>query len=791
MRPFRLFFILYALFTSCIVLPSQPNAKPVNSEDASVEMIPEGFENLVKNYTGPVTLYFNHMQLDDEINIQFDQSSKTLNLPPKSYASIINQTQSLLKPAAYNQFKHQLKKVQAVNIDAKHPYLARSEKKITLFFDQNDLKLYLLCPKHKIKNENNLKRLLKEMPPTTYHHMTLSNHLSFDYEKRGNTAHYPWALEGHLSGGKTELHYDANDNLQDYFNTFELIHYGTQYEYHAGYQEPLLFNNLMSNQNFWGVTIQEKPHLLNSSFYKNHSNPLFIQVNQSSQVQILHQGSILYDQILFPGQHQIQTEKFPNGAYSITIKKRDLLSNIVTESKENFNKNTTLYNSLYSGLTLSGGIQSRYFKEIRAENRSSYLYLKNGRPFKGGDLDAFYLLNQHDHQIGLDYSKQARALQYSTYGSVNQHAGLSIGGQFSYIHNNHSYQFNFNDQLYRHQINKTLSKQYQFTYQYHGNQIDYRMILKHSNNQSIGWYGGIYYPFKLLTLPTRISLNASYEKPHSTQILLTLSLVNRSKHNHTRLNLNYNSRKEHPNLLLYNTWTRDHLHFNQHLDMPLNIGKSVLNLDAQARFPQGTLKADADGKYKNHRFNVDYKRLGFSTTAINTLEGHALTHLRNPTGLITTSTAHNPSTMITVNNREHPIKHTTFIPLTPYEKHQIHFTSNKPEISISPNHDQAFLYPHHIQGIRVNEHRVCWVNFTLKTPKEITFQSLNDPDILIESNIPEYTSIPENTRLKFKKLNSDQICDTGIMIHCKKGEEKALGEIRCQSLTQAATAPSD
>ncbi|MBM94184.1 MAG: hypothetical protein CMF51_05500 [Legionellales bacterium] len=787
--------ILIALELASCLISSQAFSSPIDlthtnstpPRQAPSDIVPEGFEDLVEHYTGPVTLYLNHLELND-IDIQFNQSSKTLTFTSEGYTALIDQIQSLLKPEAHRRLKRQFKKTQKVNTDAQHPYLARSKNKVTLFFNQDELKLYLLCPPQYLKHQNSLKAQEKALSKSTYHRMTLSNHLSLDYEKRAATKHYPWALEGHLSKGDTELHYDANDNFKDYFNTLELIHYGTQYQYHAGYQEPLLFNGLISNKNFWGLTIQEKPHLINPSFYQNNSYPLFIQINQSSQVQILYQGRILYDQVLFPGQHQIQTQKFPNGAYSITIKKRDLLSNVVTESTQKFNKNTALYNSIYSGMTLSGGIHSRYFKNNGKEGSSGYLYFKNGRTFKAGDLDTFYLLNEHDHQIGIDYSKQADALQYNTYGAINQRGGVSFGGQINYTDRESSYQLDASDQLHHHHPNNTLSKQYQLTYQYHHHQTNYQMFLRHSTTESFAWNGSIHHSFKAFTFPARIALNLSYKRPHSTQVMLSLSLMNRTEHNNTQVTLNHNSEKTHPNLLVMNTWENDHLRSNQHLDMPLNIDESILNLDAQAGFPQGTLRADADGTYRQHRFNLDYTRFGFSTTAINTFEGHALTYLENPTGIIANSSAHHPTALIQFNDTSHSLKKTRFIPLSAYQRQHIHIISDTPEIGIAPHQYEAFIYPHHIHGITVNEHRICWVDFTLKTSEESTFQNIDDPDILIESNTPEYTSVRENTSLKFKQFNSNTLCDTGVTVQCKGTDIQHLGEVHCQSSRPHTTA---
>src|SRR5210317_1346400 len=139
----------FVLIVGVVPIYAQEQPAPVNS---SIGEIPAGFENLNNDYYGSASIYLGRDELG-QANIDFKDVPDLLILSKEGQQMVVDKAQEKLTPEGLKQLKSQLKKPLPANSRLQNFYQARSNEKVSIYYDYKTLEAFVFIPNKYFKEQ--------------------------------------------------------------------------------------------------------------------------------------------------------------------------------------------------------------------------------------------------------------------------------------------------------------------------------------------------------------------------------------------------------------------------------------------------------------------------------------------------------------------------------------------------------------------------------------------------------------------------------------------------------------
>ena len=778
--------------------PTTPSSMLSTSQDLDDDdYIPPGFENINNDYSGDAQIRYNN-EIIGSREIDFNDRKDLITLSKAAIDLILKASASNLTEAGKKEVPKALSQALAAHSEVSAPYLARSPHQVTVYFSVNMLQLDVFIPPKFLKSVIRQYQYA-QFHPTSKHHPSSRTSINISRtQSKYNKANISWQAAGAISSANMSVHYQANNNLKNYFNTLYTQYIGKQRIYRLGYQQPFFTTMLAPSGNYWGVSIQDHPRLINPKFYNAYKTPLIITLDQPYYVEILQRGNILFKGNLNQGENVIKTQRFPPGSYPIEIKKRDLLSGEETTSTQMFTNNVGLYNWMYSGFQLVAGVRSDELTlQQNITQKNGYFRVQNGFNVLKGDLDFSYTYVDNAHYFGTRYDfLSTHHFDYTLAAAINNTGKLLGTANLSYKHHQSTYQFNMSNGYYP---DDDTPNKANYSLSYYLQTQTWRVNAQATYNSSNGYqftYGQSR-SFRWHNLPFNISLSSTYAQTGGFKGIASLSLsLTRGNYNNS-ISLQQSTQTTLNDRGSWQGGADKQFYVSHSLRVPTGGEDAQADLNGRYQHRWATLRGEMDASNAHNQLSIDQTTIGIQTNLITNLKHWALTSKYNKTGfIINLPKVKDKNATYSINNRLYQSGRSVFIPGSGYSKSSVVIGAPSRHYTITPDYYESFLYPYNIHMLQLKLNNVCELEFNLLDPDNGYWHIENMPDSFVIGGEESYANVPENTTLNFVPITTDDsdsqpVCHTDIVVKCPNNQAVIqLGDIACQSSTTTASKDS-
>lgn len=776
--------IIY-LFIACLsVIPlyAQEQPEPVTT---SMGLVPAGFEHLNNDYYGSASVFLGRDELG-QANIDYKDLTDLITLSSQAQQMIINDVKDKLTPEGLKQVKAQLKKTMHANSRLQNFYQARSNEKVSIYYNYKSLETYVFIPNKFFKKQEASYAHEQYLIPEKGidHSPALSSEVRYEYDKY-NAEPYYWQTNGILTSGPLNVIYDANSGLDDHFNDLHLEYFAKKYIYSAGYLTSFHNNTMAPSGNIWGVAAVSSTRMMNPIFMSAYQTPFSIYLDKTYEVTINYRGKKLFSQVLPMGENIIDTSNFPAGTYSVDIQKKDLLSGTTTTESEMFYGSRGQYNSLYSGFEVYAGYESKYFGSSSSE-RKPYLRISNGYNFLDGEVDLSYIHGQDINFLGAEYNfLNENSLDYSFSAYISQYFDWYFGGNLSY---------------------RDGPRQYLAYYRNGYQDNDYQAGRQREAGGKIifnakPWYvyvNGIFRDTKDYQLssmvskdhqwfdyPVRFSLSNSYDGEEiKTLFSVQMSLKKDAFSASSSLSQNEEGNRQ------------------------ININADYVKPEyfLRQRYSQSTDKNTTDSYYADMGYQSQYGELegnAYFSTENGHIKGTSLGYKLKTNVLLTPSSitfskdyfssgflvdlpyiGDDKEHIFTIDNKEYPQGKNVFIRKQDFNQSNVLIGLLTPDYSVKYTDESKFFFPNNVFTLHPILAKSCFVSFTLNLPSEgfYTIVGREDEVFGISGDLTTF-QLEEGEKILIKDLSDESVCDTGVIAACQSNHDE-LGILQCKKTTQ-------
>ncbi len=780
--------------------------------------VPAGFENITNDYSGQVSLDIGRKHIGNT-DIVYNERENLITLSKQAQDIIIKSLNGNLTDLGKKKIFKEIQQPIKTNTNPKEKYITTDKEAISSYFDINKLHLIVYVPYSYLKKKSINYEFPQYHPIPKNQDLGIISNLDINYNQIGAREYNSISADGSFSSRKLSLQYDMGSQVKHYTNDLYLQYIGKKYIYQTGFIDLPLKESLLSSKSFWGVAVYNSEKLINPEFYSAYKIPLTLVLDRDYYVEISSQGKTLYRGTLQYGTNLINTSRFPYGTYNITITKRDLISGRTTEENQIFSKDTSKYNSLYSGFQLFAGIQQQYFETPKfKQSKENNQFFKIQKGFKAlkGELDFYYANSMRNNYIGTEYDyiynnifdysidieasdkKDFFASSSAYYNTLNSTFGLWTSTRYE-----PSNKANDNNGKKESTIN------FSFATLFHNWNINTSINYKSNGTKTISgsMSQNLLQNSGSTDLIIRISAshkNYTSNKSSENQAAVSLDILFDHNSLETGMRIDHDIDENYTAINPFIEFNNDHLSISQSIQAALQKSEISNNrrikgeTDAELYSEFGEINASLNTDYKNNKININRKQIGLNTTIIGTLKGITLTNQNALSGYIINTPyinqqSTNDSKEFGINGEVYPHNKTVFIQKRPYQYHSIYASSPGINYQLEKDEFKSFLYPYNIHSINLKVRKACTVTFKLISKKQKNKNILNsneDPKLYELIGYPEYyfttndtteAYLPEGTKLNFINIKDPQDkCNTNKFVQCKS-EFNDLGTISLKS----------
>lgn len=748
---------------------------------AAKSSVPAGFESINNNYNGQATLLDSYTKIGSG-SINYNESEDSVRLSKKAQKKILEYYHDKLTDKGNKELATAIRYRMPATTKVSKFYQAQDENKVTGHFAYNTLGFYILVPYKYFKDSKPQYKYVSHHPDPTFYQPSLKSSLYGYYNHYYPSEKFQWEASGSISSGRNSFIYDINNTLTNHVNDLYLEHHGKKYTYDIGYKESDSTNVTTPYGNAWGIFISENSNLINSDFYSSYKTPLYITANKPYAVEIKHRGKVLYKGNLLQGENIIETSNFPLGTYELNIKKTDLVTGEVEETKQFFSQQGGKYNWMHSGLQIIVGLESEYFKSAFTDH-TPYIYAKKGYNLAGGDVDIFYTFANDTSYIGAEYDYVSSSnVDYSIAASISQNAGLHFSATSIYNIEKSS----FSAGLYDGFSNDFSSSKY-INLQYKYNEKDWNLNIYGNydfadsynlsstitkslsiHDMPASTYFTLQYDSDSISYILGMSISFSVSKNVSSSFALrgSSSDSDYSMRNTTSYNNNANG------LQIHNT-----LYFSSNSDnydmLSTTYDTDMAKYEATLNIKQSDSETAINSGYVAIRTNLYLTPSAYLLSSKNTGEGYLI---KTPT------LKEDDNVEFMVNNTFFNQGKVVLIPAKTFDNTHLDIIPSNAKYSLKTEYWDEFFYPNNFYSPKSEIQKTCLASFYADIPKEYNYTFLGMEDSFYgEGQSKSVAHMPDGINLTYIHLNKDnEQCETGVVVNCNNQKKIDLGKISCK-----------
>ena len=776
--------IKYALTfgLSFVLVHAQEQPAPVNS---SIGEIPAGFENLNNDYYGSASIYLGRDELG-QANIDFKDVSDLLILSKEAQQMVVDKAQEKLTPEGLKQLKSQLKKPLPANSRLQNFYQARSNEKVSIYYDYKSLEAFVFIPNKYFKEQEAFYKHAQYLMPDKdiNYQPSLRSGIVYEYEKYNQKPYY-WQTDGALSSGPFSFVYDANSGLDDYFNDFHLEYFDKKYIYSAGYLYSQHDNMLAPSGNIWGVSAVTSTRMMNPRFYRAYQTPFSLYLDNTYEVTISLRGKKLFSEVLPMGENIIDTSNFPPGRYSLDIEKKDLISGTVTKDTEMYYGARGQYNSFYSGFEVYAGYESKNFG-VASSERKPYVRVTNGYNFWDGEVDVSYIHGQDINFLGAEYNfLSVDTLDYGVSAYFSQYFDWYFGGDMTYRDGPYQYRAfvrnGYQDNDYQEGRQRSAGGSISYTeksWRFYLNGTfqdtdDY--TLSTSVAKAHQWYG----------YPVNFNLSNSYDGKEITA-LFSVSVALKRDAFSSGFSLSQNDRGVTQASLKADYVKPNYFVRQRYTQTTDKQSNDSYYADVGYQSSYGEVEANAYFAKEDSAFKPTSKGYAVKTNMLLTPSAISFSKDRFTQGFLVSLPYIDDGKdhIFTVDNKEYSHGENVFLRKSEFSEASVLVGLLSPEYSLKYNTDTHFFFPNNVFTIHPELSKSCFISFTVNLPSEgfYTIVGREDEVFGISGEVTTF-QLNEGEKILIKDLTDDSICDTGVTASCNSNHDE-LGQLRCKTITK-------
>ena len=750
------------------------------------EFVPEGFENINNDYSGLSATKIN----DDyfgEIEIDFIEASDTVTLSESAVKKIIDHLKDNLKLETIPNLKKSLRKTMKANITATDKVLILDNDDVTCYFSDSDIELYLYIPYKYFKEVKASYDFPMHYPAGEFSVPNLLTNLQFRNNPLKNK-HIDWQLKSTLSSNRARLVINANDSVRDHFNELYVTYLRKDMQYDFGYLNPPGGAMLAPSFNLWGISMYQNPELINKKFYSSYKTPFILILDKPANVTIKYRGEQLYYKTLPYGENIINTKDFPDGIYSVTVEKEDLLTNVVTTEEKIYYGNSIEYNWLYSGFSMSFGFESEFIKTISTMIKP-YFSIKNGYVFHNGKLDLSLIHSNSNNYAGLSYT---RTFENNIFAGLSSMLDSSADLFFSASTGYNNFVFYFRRGFLSNLTEDGAHTNLGISYQYRiPESWFFRLNGDYDNNKVYDSSLSAFNNFNFYGNPVGVNLSVSYSSENKFIALASTSvsfLDYEYRNNDYGLLFNTMTGVDYsPNKNLFNFVTRSNLekdNFKVNNMISLNTAGDANYINTMIIHDAGKAKISSEFNVVEEEGSIEIKdlQLELKTNVSFTPFAYAVTSERSQAGYLINTPNFKDDYSLFYDEYEVKGGSSHFIAARPYTNHPISLVTDNNDLSIlNPDHN-TFFYPGNVTSIDLDIRKSCFVSFSLDVSEDALYTMFNrEDDIYGFGKDSNTVQLFDGEEIKIKSLSEDvfRSCDTGVVVTCGDSEFVELGALKC------------